>query len=96
MEKEILKYIQPVINVLFTTGAHTATKFVKPNLVVKATRVLYSGKLVPKNQMQRIAITIGRPNVKQKQFAQMCVKAGEPFPVKNVQIEVIPVKRKKK
>jgi hypothetical protein len=41
-------------------------------------------------------LKIGRPNYVEREFIKRCKKAGEPLPVRKVQLKFWPVKRKSK
>lgn len=64
-----------------------ATKYVSPKEIVRAVRKMYGKKLLAKNQNIEITLTIGKPNYLERDFIQDCKKAGEPFPVKNIQLK---------
>lgn len=63
--------------------ARSAVKFVDPKLVVKMTRRFKPRRNDTNND---IVLTVGRPNYAERAFVKLCVKAGEPFPVKKLQI----------
>ena len=70
-----------------------ATKFLAPDLVVRLTRRL---KFSKRNKRNEYVLTIGKPNYLETKFIKLCKKAGEPFPVKKVQIKFNPKKKAKK
>jgi len=41
-----------------------------------------------------MVLTIGRPNYAEREFIKLCKKAGEPFPVKKMQLKFYPKKKK--
>lgn len=88
-------HVPMVVGGVMAEGAHRATKFVDRNFVVRATRKLIAGRLPRKGYNVEITLTFGRPNYRERQFIKACVKAGEPFPVKKVQIK-FPPKRPRK
>ena len=59
-----------------------ATKYVSTNLVIKATNV-HSRQF----RSRQIVVSIGPPNVREQKFIKYCKTAGEPFPVRKVQIK---------
>ena len=61
----------------------SAVKFIDPKLVVRATRRFKPDR---RNTRTEILLTVGRPNYAERKFVKLCVKAGEPFPVKRVQV----------
>ena len=71
----------------------TCTKYLGLTLVVRLTR---RHKFSKRNSRNEYVLTIGKPNYLERAFIKSCKKAGEPFPVKKVQIKFNPVKRKKK
>lgn len=64
-------------------GAKRATKYVSEKLTVKAT---YQGKRRAGARQHALLFTIGKPNYAERQFIKKCKVAGEPFPVKKLQI----------
>lgn len=60
-------------------------------LVVKATKRYKSKK---NENHAEMVLTIGRPNYAEREFIRLCKKAGEPFPVKKMQIKLYPKKKK--
>lgn len=87
-----MKHLDQVVESLLSNHAHTATKFVAPNQVIRATRRLSGGKIDRRENVE-IVLTIGRPNHEERDFIKTCQKAGEPFPVKKIRIKG-PPKRK--
>lgn len=61
----------------------SASKYVTPLLVVTATR---RGKPHRRDTRLEMVLTIGRPNFRGRAFVKACRKAGEPFPVRKVQL----------
>lgn len=86
-----MKHIEAVVMALVHAGAHRATKYVGPREVVRATRRLVRGR-VPRDNVE-ICLTLGRPNYAERKFIAQCKKAGEPLPVKKVQIKFPPKRR---
>jgi len=72
------------------TKLRTATVFVAPTLVVKATR---QHKFDGRDRQETYIVTYGRPNYAERHFVSLCKKAGEPLPVKKVQLRLYPTKR---
>lgn len=65
------------------------TKFVSPDFIVRATRQ-WKGRA---NQRSTTVIfTVGKPNFRERQFVKACLKAGEPFPIKKIQLKFWPKK----
>jgi hypothetical protein len=80
-----------VLEALVENKAWKATAYLSEKFVVNMTRKLYNGKF-PNNTELDIVLTIGRPNYLQREFIKDCKKAGEPFPVKKVQLKFPPKK----
>ena len=85
------KLIATVCGALLNSTAKTATKYVSEKLVVKAT---WRHKPRANNTREEMVVTIGAPNYLDVRFIAACKKAGEPFPVKKVQLRAYPVKKK--
>lgn len=84
--------VSEVVRTVIDAKAHKATKYLSDREIVRATRRLIRGK-VPNSKNIDIVLTIGRPNYAERRFIKACKKAGEPFPVRKVQIKH-PPKRK--
>jgi hypothetical protein len=82
LEKPYLQVFKAVIE----DKVIKATKYVSPNLVIRLTRRTY-GKKINKQGNIEVSLTIGKPNFLEREFIKKCVKAKEPFPVKNVQLK---------
>lgn len=77
-------------------GAKRAVKYVSSKEVVRAVRrSSRSGDKPRKNEKIQILLTIGRPNYLEREFIMLCKKAGEPFPVKNIQVKTFTPKKNK-
>ena len=79
-------YFEKVIQALVKARARKATLYLSPKEVIRATRPCYGGKLPRKGSNLEIVLTHGRPNYEERQFISKCKKAGEQFPVKQVQL----------
>ena len=65
-------------------GYRQATKYLTPQLTVKATR---QRKPDHRSTGDTILLTIGRPNYLERRFVKLCRKAGESvWPVRKVQL----------
>lgn len=71
-------------------SAKRATVYVLPNHTVKATR---KDKFDKRNRYETFIVTAGDPNYLERKFIKACKKAGEPFPVKKVQVKEWPIPR---
>lgn len=63
---------------------YRATKFVTPNYVIKATR---RHKHNGRDTRWEVVLTIGAPNYLEQKFIKLAQKAGEPFPIKKVELK---------
>ena len=50
-------------------------------------------KFSKRNMRDDFVVKIGRPNFEEREFIRRCKKAGEPLPVKKVQLKFWPVKK---
>ena len=66
-------------------GAIKATKYNSTTETAKATKRKY--KSSSRTAPIEILFTIGMPNYKEREFIKKCKKAGEPFPVKKIQLK---------
>lgn len=79
---------------LINSGCHTATKYLSPTHVIRATRVVYNRKIDKRDRRTEILFTDGVPNYHAREFIKRCKKAGEPFPVKKIQLTFFPRRKK--
>lgn len=76
--------------VLSFPNVRSAVVVQHPRLTVKLTRRFkYDGR----NSRHDFVLTIGAPNYREREFIKQCQKAGEPFPVRKVQLKFYPVKK---
>lgn len=64
-------------------GQRKATKYVSPTYVIKASR---RHKPRKGERQAEIVLTLGRPNYAERAFIATAKKAGEPFPIRKVQL----------
>lgn len=83
--------ISQVVEALLRAGAVRATKFLSEKEIVRASRKTYDGKI--KQDKVEVLLTLGRPNYREREFVKKLKKAGEPFPVKKVQLKFPAVKK---
>jgi len=81
---EIAKVSGELVNFIRFAGGRSATKYLSPVLVVKATR---HGKPCKNERSTSMVVTVGKPNYAEREFIKKCKKAGEPFPVKKIQLK---------
>ena len=79
-----------VCAVILGTDARRATVYVAPDYTVKIT-----ARHKPRRHEKRreFVLTIGRPNFAERKFIRACIKVGESFPVKRVQVKFFKGKR---
>ena len=99
--KNYFKYGQAVSDVVDTVLNGTgdtqfvkATKYISHKEIVRAVRKTFRGKILASSNAE-ITLTIGRPNYLEREFIKLCVKAGEPFPVKKIQCKAYNPKNNK-
>lgn len=80
------------VELLLRVEAKRATKYLAHNLVVSAQRKSWGNKFDKRDSRIEIALKIGSPNYEEKEFINSCKKAGEPFPVKKIQLKYFPKK----
>lgn len=70
--------------------ARRATLYIDTKLVVSACR---RHKFSRRALREEFVLKIGRPNYLERAFIQVCKKAGEPLPLRRVQLKFWPAKR---
>lgn len=81
--ENVARWLPSVVGPVLS-GMRRATKYVSPQLTVKATRRHRFSRRETRNE---ILVTIGVPNYLEQRFIRACRKAGEPFPVRRVQVK---------
>lgn len=81
---KLARYIAEVSIHSLLGGAKKSTKYVSPDFVIKASRTFKASK---HNTRSTVILTMGAPNYRERAFIKLCQKAGEPFPVKKVQLK---------
>lgn len=79
--------VRTVVAALLENGARRATKFLSETETVVAARQVYNGKISKRDRRVTVVVSFGRPNYAERLFIKRCRKAGEPFPVKKVQLK---------
>jgi hypothetical protein len=79
--------------IMETPDLKRATLYLDDRTVVKATRI---HKVYACERSHSLVLTYGKPNYAERKFIALCKKAGEPLPVRKIQLKWYPVKRKKK
>ena len=92
MKTEIdTKWIATVAAILIATkDAKSAIKYLSDKLVVKAA---WHNKPKANNRGETMVVTFGKPNYREMAFIKNLKKAGEPFPVKKIQLKFYPIKK---
>lgn len=83
--------VASTIQAVITAGAWRGVHYVGPKEVIRVTRERYDHKL-DKHQLN-LRVHIGPPNYIERDFIKEARRAGEPFPVKKVQLQSLPKKR---
>lgn len=73
--------------------ARSATKYISPTERVTVTRLFRTNR---RNTRESLLVTYGAMNWAGRLFVKACQKAGEPFPVKKVQLRFWPKRKNKK
>lgn len=81
------------IEALLRSGARSATVYLSPTARVTATHIHKPDR---RNRHTTIAVTYGALNWAGREFVKACKRAGEPLPVRKVQLRWWPKPRKKK
>jgi len=84
--------IRPII-ALFETGARRATSFIAPDHVISVARRFRPDK---RHTRVDVVLKVGKPNYRECEFIKACQRAGEPFPVKKIQLKFYPTKPTRK
>jgi hypothetical protein len=69
---------------LLETEARKATYYLSADTVVTATRRFKPDK---RQKTTDVVLKLGKPNSRERDFVKKCQKAGEPFPVKKLQLK---------
>lgn len=88
MTTQTIRAVGTVIAALDQPKVYHAAKFLSEKLVVKASRRRFHGKIDKRAKFEAVLV-IGGPNYREREFIKMCKKAGEPFPVKRVQLRTL-------
>jgi len=81
-----------LIETLVAAKAWKATKYISDKEIVRVSRTRYQFGFDRGNL--ELTLTKGKPNYAEREFIKLCKKAGEPFPVKKVQLKYLPQKKK--
>lgn len=81
--------IARAVESLLESGAKRATVYLDANTVVTAARRHRPHKRARRTE---IVLKLGQPNYAEREFIALCRKAGEPLPVRKVQLKFWPKK----
>lgn len=93
--KAVIRAAAACLNCLVDDPAlKTATEYLRATLVVKASAQVFKGKRASaRDRRESFVVTVGKPNYDERAFLKKCKQAGEPIPVKKVQLK--PITRRK-
>ena len=86
--------LRALVDSLLVLEARKATKYLSESVVVKATRRLFNGRIDHREKRVEILLTVGAPNYAERRHIRTLRRAGEPFPVKKIQLR-FPVRSKR-
>lgn len=79
-----IQAISQVLGAAFIDASvQRATFYASPKYTIKATRRFRPRK---NDAYESYVLTLGVPNYAEREFIKKCKKAGEPFPVKKIQL----------
>lgn len=78
---------QKVIAAVIDSGAWKGTLYVDGKTVVRATRKWIKRQRKQDSDRFDMVVSFGKPNYREREFLAKCKKAGEPLPVKKVQLQ---------
>jgi hypothetical protein len=91
-ENEMILYpINEIVNLASRSDVKKATYYHSEKEVAKAT---FHGQKNARALTKTFVVTIGRPNYAERAFIKIAKKAKEPFPIKKIQVQFIPKKKK--
>lgn len=80
------QYIIQALNWLqYGVNVKRATKYVSKDKIIRAT--LHKESIDKRNHIFKVVLTIGKPNYIERQFIKDCIKVGQRFPVKGIQLK---------
>jgi hypothetical protein len=75
------KYLTQMIVYMLDSRIKSAVKYTFEDERVKLS------KMYRKTYPLDLRLTIGKPNYSERKFIKQCIKAGEPFPIKKIQLK---------
>ena len=73
-----------------TPSLRKATSYLSPSYTVKASRQRRQDR---RDSRETFIMTFGSPNYLERKFIKLAKKAGEPFPIKTIQLKFWPKKK---
>lgn len=87
-----LNLLAKLVETLVSSKAHSAIYYESEKMIYKVTRTMFQGNF--DKRILQVSLTAGRPNYQERKFIKLCKKAGEPFPIKKIQLKFPPKKKK--
>lgn len=84
------KYIASATATLVAQGAWRVTKYISPKQVLRVTRRRYLRGRSNFARALELVVNYGPPNYDERRFIDKCKRAGEPFPIRKMQIKSPP------
>jgi len=81
----VVNSVSHCLSPLLGSSAVKATKYISPEFTVKAKRKEFKDNT--SSRRTEIHVTFGAPNYEEREVIKRCRKAGEPFPIKKVQLK---------
>lgn len=85
-------YMTKLIAAMVDKNVRTATAYVSPDYTMRFSRI---HRMDRRDRSRTFSLTLGKPNYEAREFIKRCKKAGEPFPVKRVQLRMWPPRKPK-
>lgn len=82
---DIGKACGAVVATVIAERVKQATKYLGETLTVKAT---HRGTWNGRDRRNEVLLTWGSPNWSERKFIRLAKRAGEPFPIKKIQVKV--------
>ena len=86
----MLNIISRMVAMLGAPELRKATYYESPTYVVKVSRQHQGSK---RDTSTTFIVTCGKPNYLEREFIKQAKKAGEPFPIRKVQLKMWPKKK---
>lgn len=84
-DARIVRAVARAFAALVVSPAKRATAILRADLVVSVTRP-GDRKRYGRSRSHSVIVTVGKPNYRMRQFIAACKRAGEPLPVKKIQL----------